>query len=267
MVFAAAGLASSTKSSLHPGVVHWNNHVPRVSRCDPRDWTGPGRAAARSRDAVYRVRERHRARLARSLADGALAVGLSLSNWLAVPWMAAAVAAVAGNFAATFRLRCAWRGSPSSGLRWAAAGLWWGGLRLHELDRSSSLEPRSGVRRRRKSSSRALPDDLRSRCVSPALVLSLRRDPPSGACPARAAGRAAHLRRVRCWSSGRARAVAPRGPETGFDERGWLARRGIHVVLHASGSWQVVGRRGGIGGVGDRLRTAIAVRLGVGHLG
>ena len=36
----------------------------------------------------------------------------------------------------------------------------------------------------------------------------------------------------------RARPVAPRGPETGFDERGWLARRGIHVVLHASGSWQ-----------------------------
>ena len=33
----------------------------------------------------------------------------------------------------------------------------------------------------------------------------------------------------------RARPVAPRGPETGFDERGWLERRGVHVVLHASG--------------------------------
>ena len=29
----------------------------------------------------------------------------------------------------------------------------------------------------------------------------------------------------------RAQPVAPRGPETGFDERGWLARQGVHVVL------------------------------------
>ena len=65
----------------------------------------------------------------------------------------------------------------------------------------------------------------------------------------------------------RARPVAPRGPETGFDERGWLARRGIHVVLHASGPWQIVGRRGGIGGVGDRLRTAIGDALALGTTG
>ena len=65
----------------------------------------------------------------------------------------------------------------------------------------------------------------------------------------------------------RARPVAPRGPETGFDERAWLERRGIHVVLHASGAWHVVGRRGGIGGVGDRLRTAIADALSLGTSG
>jgi hypothetical protein len=65
----------------------------------------------------------------------------------------------------------------------------------------------------------------------------------------------------------RARPVVPRGPETGFDERGWLARRGIHVVLHASGRWRVVGRRGGIGGVGDRLRTEIAAALALGTSG
>ena len=65
----------------------------------------------------------------------------------------------------------------------------------------------------------------------------------------------------------RARPVAPRGPETGFDERGWLERRGIHVVLHASGSWHVVGRRGGIGGVGDRLRTEIGNALSLGTTG
>ena len=55
----------------------------------------------------------------------------------------------------------------------------------------------------------------------------------------------------------RARPLAPRGPETGFDERRWLARRGIHVVLEGAG-WRVVGRRGGIGGVADRLRAHVA---------
>ena len=65
----------------------------------------------------------------------------------------------------------------------------------------------------------------------------------------------------------RARPVAPRGPETGFDERGWLERRGIHVVLHASGRWRVVGRRGGIGGVADRLRTAVERALALGTTG
>jgi competence protein ComEC len=58
----------------------------------------------------------------------------------------------------------------------------------------------------------------------------------------------------------RARLVAPRGPETGFDERGWLARRGIHVVLEAQAA-RVVGRRGGIGGVADRLRAHIESTL------
>ena len=55
----------------------------------------------------------------------------------------------------------------------------------------------------------------------------------------------------------RARVDAPRGPEGGFDERGWLARRGVHVVLHG-GDWRIVGRRGGIGGVSDRLRAHVA---------
>ena len=55
----------------------------------------------------------------------------------------------------------------------------------------------------------------------------------------------------------RDRVDAPRGPEDGFDERGWLARRGVHVVLHG-GDWRIVGRRGGIGGVSDRLRAHVA---------
>jgi competence protein ComEC len=50
---------------------------------------------------------------------------------------------------------------------------------------------------------------------------------------------------------------APRGPEDGFDERGWLRRQGVHVVVHAS-RWHVIGRRGGLPGVADRLRARLA---------
>jgi competence protein ComEC len=52
------------------------------------------------------------------------------------------------------------------------------------------------------------------------------------------------------------RVVEPRDAEAGFDERGWLARQGIHVVLEAS-SWRELGRRGGLPGLGDRLRDRV----------
>ena len=64
----------------------------------------------------------------------------------------------------------------------------------------------------------------------------------------------------------RARPVAPRGPETGFDERGWLARRGVHVVLRGE-RWRIVDRRGGIGGVADRLRAHVEATLARGNAG
>ena len=61
-----------------------------------------------------------------------------------------------------------------------------------------------------------------------------------------------------------ARVVRPRPPSGGFDERTWLRRRGVHVVLRVD-EWRRVGRRGGLGGIADRLRrrleTAIAFRL------
>jgi competence protein ComEC len=57
----------------------------------------------------------------------------------------------------------------------------------------------------------------------------------------------------------------PRGPEHGFDERTWLRRHGMHVVLRVD-AWHAIGRRGGLGGIADRLRVglggAIAPRLG-----
>jgi competence protein ComEC len=64
----------------------------------------------------------------------------------------------------------------------------------------------------------------------------------------------------------RARPVAPRGPETGFDERAWLARRGVHVVVRGERP-RLVGRRGGIGGVADRLRAHVETTLARGTSG
>jgi competence protein ComEC len=49
----------------------------------------------------------------------------------------------------------------------------------------------------------------------------------------------------------------PRAAEGGFDERRWLRRQGIHVVLHVD-EWHAVGQRGGLGAVGDRLRVWLA---------
>ena len=42
----------------------------------------------------------------------------------------------------------------------------------------------------------------------------------------------------------------------GFDERTWLRRRGMHVVLRLD-EWRVVARRGGLGGVADALRRRL----------
>jgi competence protein ComEC len=49
----------------------------------------------------------------------------------------------------------------------------------------------------------------------------------------------------------------PRPAKGGFDERAWLRHQGIHVVLHAD-RWRIVGRRGGLAGIGDRLRSTLA---------
>jgi competence protein ComEC len=49
----------------------------------------------------------------------------------------------------------------------------------------------------------------------------------------------------------------PRPEKNGFDERAWLGHQGIHVVLRAD-RWVLVGRRGGLAGVADRLRAALA---------
>jgi hypothetical protein len=55
----------------------------------------------------------------------------------------------------------------------------------------------------------------------------------------------------------------PRPEENGFDEAGYLRRQGVHVILTAS-SFQIVGHRGGLGGIADRIRAAIASSLAPG---
>jgi competence protein ComEC len=59
---------------------------------------------------------------------------------------------------------------------------------------------------------------------------------------------------------------APRGPEDGFDERAWLRRRGVHVVVHA-GRWRLVGRRAGLPGFADRLRERLSRSMAPGLRG
>jgi competence protein ComEC len=132
----------------------------------------------------------------------------------------------------------------------ALAGWWWGSARLDALDRSPlsadvgragralavvTAEPRVGTYEQRLFA-RVLRFDGR-RIDEPAqLELPLGRAPPQGA-------RVSLLAVVRL----------PAGPRYGFDERTWLRRQGVHVDLKVD-AWAVVGRRGGLGGAGDRLR-------------
>ncbi|MDX6480552.1 MAG: competence protein ComEC [Gaiellaceae bacterium] len=135
-------------------------------------------------------------------------------------------------------------------------GSWaWGSVRLAELDRSV-LVPHIGTVERAlvevDESPRAGSFDQRARAIllrwgslRPAepvyLQLPLGRSPPPGAD----ISLLAELR-------------APTGPSNGFDEGTWLRRQGIHVVLRAKGSWRVVGRRGGIYALGDRVERWLA---------
>src|SRR4029078_11660901 len=57
--------------------------------------------------------------------------------------------------------------------------------------------------------------------------------------------------------------VRPRLEENGCDEAGYLRRQGVDVILKA-GSFTIVGRRGGLGGIADRVRAEIACSLEAG---
>jgi competence protein ComEC len=139
-------------------------------------------------------------------------------------------------------------------------GWWWGSLRLETLD-GSVLQAdigRAGAAfvevtgpAKRSAFSVRVPVRVRRfgtrRIDEPArLDLLAGRAPPQGAL----------LELV-------AEVEAPRPEENGFDEATYLRRQGIHVVLRAS-TFEVVGHRGGIGGLADRTRAVIAGSLAPG---
>ena len=131
------------------------------------------------------------------------------------------------------------------------AGWWWGSARLDALDASvlvphvGEVEPAlvevTGPARRSSFAMRVPGKALRFGSLAvhePVLLqLPLGRSPPQGA---------------RLELRGRVR--LPRPASHGFDERTWLRRRGVHVVVEAN-DWHVAGRRGGVGGYADRVRA------------
>jgi competence protein ComEC len=130
------------------------------------------------------------------------------------------------------------------------ASWWWGSVRLGQLDRSP-LASRVGTAARievvvtsearvgsfaQRQFARVRSVDGRPLGERVQLELPLGRAPPQGAVV-----------------SVLAVVKAPRGPSHGFDERRWLRRQGVHVVLKVD-AWSLVGRRGGVGGAADALR-------------
>jgi competence protein ComEC len=190
-----------------------------------------------------------------SLLVAAACSGLALSNWVAVRPAVATIVAVAALAAVVALDRTARVAALAVAL--AAVGLGWGTLRLDALDRSvlaheigSSGPAELVVTAPARQSSWAIrvPTELRRFRGSEVrervlLELPVGRSPPRGAI----------LEAV-------VRVREPRGSDEGFDERAWLARQGIHVVVRAS-TWRQIGRRGGIGGVGDRLRDRVVAAV------
>ena len=196
-----------------------------------------------------------------ALLAGAACGGLALSNWVVgglVVVGALAFAAVAGVLLLDGPARVA-----AVGAALAVAGFWWGSLRLEAMHESTLAAEIGGSGPaelvvtgpvRQTPWAVRVPAEvrefrggrLRERVL---LILPVGRSPPRGAI----------LETV-------VRVAEPRKAEEGFDERAWLARQGIHVVLRG-GAWRQVGSRGGIAGVGDRLRDRIERAVGRGVSG
>jgi competence protein ComEC len=136
----------------------------------------------------------------------------------------------------------------------ALGGWWWGSGRLDALDRSA-LIARIGEAGRARVVVTGAPRRGRFDVRAPGTVTQF-------------AGEAMHERALLELPVGRAPphqgailavlalVKRPRGPSHGFDERTWLRRHGVHVVLRVD-EWRTVGRRSGLGGLADRLRSRL----------
>jgi competence protein ComEC len=182
----------------------------------------------------------------------ALCIGIACANlgrisaFLALPALASLALAHAGVEAASrWALTC---------LAIAVGGWWWGSERLDALDQSVLLRRVDTAERstllvtapaRRSRFQLRVPAQVRRfgrlRFREAVLLeLPLGRSPPQGAV-------------IEVVATVR----LPRPAKDGFDERTWLRRHGVHVVLRAD-RWRLIGRRGGLGGLTDRLRRALA---------
>jgi ComEC/Rec2-related protein len=136
----------------------------------------------------------------------------------------------------------------------ALTGWWWGSVRLEQLDRSA-LASRIGEAGRAGVVVTGPPRRGRFEIRAPALVTGFqRRSVHEGVLLELASGRGPPPQGA--VLSVLAVVKEPRGPSDGFDERTWLRRHGVHVVLHVD-EWHVVGHRRGLGGLGDSLRRRL----------
>jgi len=185
------------------------------------------------------------------LCAAAVCVGIAAANLARLPRAAIALAvAVALVAAATDASRRALVLATALAL----TGWWWGSARLDALDHSVLLARVGTAERshlvvtgpaRLSSFQMRLPAEVTRfgllRFHEPVLLeLPLGRAPPQGAL-------LEAITTVRL----------PRPASHGFDERAWLRHQGIHVVLRAD-RWTLAGHRGGLWGVADRLRAALA---------
>jgi competence protein ComEC len=179
---------------------------------------------------------------------GALCVGFALANLSRPPVVPALLVAASlagvGLAASDPRLEVAAFACAVVAVAWG-----WGSVRLAQLDRSV-LASRIGTAEWAVAEVEEPPRpgsfDLRMKALvlrwgtlrlrEPVLLqLPLGRSPPAGA-------------RLRFLGELR----TPPGPTNGFDEATWLRRQGIHAILRGQ-SYRVLGRRGGVAGIGDRV--------------
>ena len=200
-------------------------------------------------------------RLPAHLLAGALCIGLALANVARVRDFALAGSAVAAGAVVA-------AATPPARLVLAALllcllGWWWASARLDALDSSPMLAelgragravvvltapPRRGKFDLRVEGAVRRFGRLRVH-ERVELSLPLGRSPPEGAI-----------------LEALAVVEPPRGPEHGFDERTWLRRHGVHVVLHVD-EWRRIGRRHGLGGLSDRLREQLRHSIAPGLAG